>query len=147
MRKGEKMQVSELMNSILYCSSPGEWDRAVQTFPFEHLKDGGIFVALSSQVPQMAQCTSNGKPFIWPWDCTCCTSWWFMEETRSDSISRRRRACGCEGIMEERHKRAGEWVRGWGRGEGCYFCVIPQDPLLLGLAVRKKQIQFEGGSG
>lgn len=143
----EKRQVSELRYSTLYCSSPGERGRAVQIFSFECLKDGGVFVALSSQVPQMAQCTSNGKPFIWPWDCTCCTSRWFMEETSSDSLSRRCRACGCKDIMEERHKRAGKWVRGWGRGEeGCYFCVIPQDPLLLGLAVRKKPIQFEDGS-
>lgn len=140
----KKRQVSELRNSTLYCSSPGERGRAVQIFPFECLKDGGVFVALSSQVPQMAQCTSNGKPFIWPWDCTCCTSRWFMEETSSDSLSRRRRACGCKDIMEERHKRAGKWVRGWGRGEeGCYFCVIPQDPLLLGLAVRKKQFNLK----
>lgn len=108
MRRGEKMQVSELRSGTLYCSSRGELGRAVQIFPSKCLKDGGVFVALSSQVPQMARCTSNGKPFIWPWDCTCCTSRWFMEETSSDSLSRRRRACGCEGIMEERHKRAGE---------------------------------------
>ena len=139
-RKGEKTQVSEPSSSTLYCSSQSELGRAVEIFPSECLKDGGVFVALSSQVPQMAQCTSNGKPFIWPWDCTCCTSRWFMEETSSDSLSRRRGACGWEGIMEERHKRAGAWVRGWGRGEkGCYFSVIPQDPLLLGLAVRKKK--------
>lgn len=144
MRRGEKMQVSELRSGTLYCSSRGKLGRAVQIFPSKCLKDGGVFVALSSQVPQMARCTSNGKPFIWPWDCTCCTSRWFMEETSSDSLSRRRRACGCEGIMEERHKRAGEWVRGWRRGEeGCYFCVIPQDPLLLGLAVRKNQFNLK----
>lgn len=143
-----RMQASEQRSSTLYCSTLGELGRAVQIFPSECLKDGGVFVALSSQVPQMAQCTSNGKPFIWPWDCTCCTSRWFMEETSSDSLSRRRKACGCEGIMEERYKRAGEWVRGWGRGEeSCYFYAIPQDSLLLGLAVRKKTIQFEGGSG
>ena len=139
-RKGEKAQVSEPGGSTLYCSTQSELGRAVEIFPSECLKDGGVFVALSSQVPQMAQCTSNGKPFIWPWDCTCCTSRWFMEETSSDSLSRRRGACGWEGIMEERHKRAGAWVRGSGRGEeGCYFSVIPQDPLLLGLAVRKKK--------
>lgn len=106
--KAEKMQVSELRSSTLDCSSRGERGRAVQIFLSERLKDGGVFVALSSQVPQMAQCTSNGKPFIWPWVCTCCISRWFMEETSSDSLSRRRKACGCEGIMEERHKRAGE---------------------------------------
>lgn len=39
------------------------------------------------------------------------TSRWFTEETSSDSLRRRRRACGCEGIMEERHKRVGKWVR------------------------------------
>lgn len=138
-KKKKQCRFSELRNSTLYCSSPGDRGREVQIFPFKCLKDGDVFVALSSQVPQMAQCTSNGKPFIWPWDCTCCTSRWFMEETSSDSLSRRCRACGCEGIMEERHKRAGKWVRGWGREEeGCYFCVIPQDPLQLGLAVRKK---------
>lgn len=70
-----------------------------------------------------------------------------MEETSSDSLSRRRRGCGCEGIMEEAH-RAGERGRGGEGGEeGCYFCVIPLDPFLLGLPVRRKKIQFEGGSG
>lgn len=103
MRRGEEMQASEVRSRALAGSGRGERDRAVQIFPSECLKDGGVFVALSSQVPQMAQCTSNGKPFIWPWDCTCCTSRWFMEETSSDSLSRRH-----EGIMEERHKRAGE---------------------------------------
>lgn len=102
------MQASEVRSSELDGSSRGERGRAVQIFPSKCLKDGGVSVALSSQVPQMAQGTSNGKPFIWPWDCTCCTSRWFMEETSSDSLSRRRRACGCKGIMEERHKRAGE---------------------------------------
>lgn len=138
------MQISEVRNGTLYCRSQGELGRVVQIFLSECLKDGGMFVAFSSQVPQMAQCISNGKPFIWPRDCTCCTSRWFMEETSSDSLSRRRRAHGCEAIMEERNKRAGERVRSWGRGEGsCYFSVIPQDPLLLGLAVRKNQFNLK----
>lgn len=126
----------------------GELGRAVQIFLSECLKDGGVFVALSSQVPQMAQCTSNGKPFIWAWDCTCCTSRWFMEETSSDSLSRRRRACGLWRHNGREAQKGRRMSQRQGRGEeGCYFCVIPQDLPLLGLVVRKKTIQFEGGSG
>lgn len=56
----------------------------------------------------MVWCIFNGKLFIWFWDCTCCILRWFMEETSLDSLSRRRRVCGCEGIMKERYKRVGE---------------------------------------
>ncbi|ELR60503.1 hypothetical protein M91_04468 [Bos mutus] len=64
-REGEKMQVSEPSSSTLYCSSQSELGRAVEIFPSECLKDGGVFVALSSQdrVPK-EKLHENGDLFL-----------------------------------------------------------------------------------
>ncbi len=143
------MQVSELRSSTLYCSSRGERGRAVQIFPSERLKDGGVFVWHYIFPGARWHSVLMEKP-IGPWSHghVLAPYAWFLEETNQGSLSRGAEHVKLQkGIMEEEAQ--GQAMSSeTGKGEeGCSFVCNSPGSLLLGLALRKIPIQFGSGSG